>query len=375
MRRFEDRERPPIADEPLRSAHRARPTFHRPPHSARSAGLVNVVAEHYNRLEENGFEERKASRIFHMRQLNNWIKSCFITNTVHSIKSQKRSPDIQVLDLACGKGGDLMKWQKANVGHVVFADIARRSIEQCEQRYKNMAHNNKNTFTSEFIVADCFNVRIKDKMNNPNINFDLVSCQFALHYSFESQSQVEQMLANVSSNLVPGGLFIGTTVDSESIIKRLSTAGHRKFGNELYSVEFPAETYLKPQSLFGTGYHFHLDQVVDCTEFLVHFLTLENLASRYGLKLEMKQSFPDFISQQLEHGNDLLHMVNAAETWPVGSARNLAAKFVTDYSQADDVMKLHKIGLDRIGTLSESEWEVVSLYLVFVFRKVSDRIN
>ena len=55
-------------------------------------------------------------------------------------------------------------------------------------------------------------------MKDPSLNFDLVSCQFAFHYSFESLPQAEQMLANVSSNLLPGGYFIGTTTDSNDIM-------------------------------------------------------------------------------------------------------------------------------------------------------------
>ena len=38
----------------------------------------SVVAQHYNQLSEKGLAERKESRIFHMRNLNNWIKSRII---------------------------------------------------------------------------------------------------------------------------------------------------------------------------------------------------------------------------------------------------------------------------------------------------------
>ena len=41
---------------------------------------------------------------------------------------------VSVLDLGCGKGGDLTKWHKAKVDHVVGVDIAATSIEQCKDR-------------------------------------------------------------------------------------------------------------------------------------------------------------------------------------------------------------------------------------------------
>ena len=49
---------------------------------------------------------------------------------------------------------------------------------------------------------------------------------------------------------------------------------NRKFGNSIFSVEFPPDTPLDPPPLFGAKYNFHLEEVVDCPEFLVHFPTL-----------------------------------------------------------------------------------------------------
>ena len=37
------------------------------------------VATHYNQLKESGLEERTKSRIFYMRNFNNWIKSMAIS--------------------------------------------------------------------------------------------------------------------------------------------------------------------------------------------------------------------------------------------------------------------------------------------------------
>ena len=75
---------------------------------------------------------------------------------------------LRVLDMCCGKGGDLLKWKKSNISHLICTDIAQVSLEQCQQRYDDMV-NRKNSkdrgfapiFTAEFITADCTKVEKK----------------------------------------------------------------------------------------------------------------------------------------------------------------------------------------------------------------------
>nr|SVE93664.1 EOG090X07I2 [Scapholeberis mucronata] len=345
-------------------------------------GCGSVVAQHYNQLSEKGLAERKESRIFHMRNLNNWIKSRIIGNILDRIRKEN-GPNcrLNVLDLGCGKGGDLLKWERGNVHHVICADIAATSIEQCKERYEKMKHRSRPVFTAEFIAADCSKTNIQDKMKNPDLKLDLVSCQFAFHYSFESLPQAEQMLANVSSNLQPGGYFIGTTTDASDIMRRLGRdkdQGNRKFGNSIYSVEFPPETCLDPPPLFGAKYNFHLEEVVDCPEFLVHFPTFRKLASKYGLTLVQKTRFEEFIPQELERGKDLLVRMKALETFPPFSNQSTASPDVGDYSHAQEYLDSSATAdgfRPKLGTLSKAEWEAVSLYLVYIFRKEDNNLE
>ena len=44
-----------------------------------SNDLTSTVAKHYNELQEAGLAERNKSRIFYMRNFNNWIKSVLIS--------------------------------------------------------------------------------------------------------------------------------------------------------------------------------------------------------------------------------------------------------------------------------------------------------
>ena len=120
--------------------------------------------------------------------------------------------------------------------------------------------------------------------------FDLVSCQFAFHYCFESEAQAHCMIRNAAECLKPGGFFFGTTPCARTILSRVNKAysettgsGKAKFGNSVYSVEFEEESNvaqklrekgevsLEDLPAFGNQYNFHLEGVVDCPEFLVNF--------------------------------------------------------------------------------------------------------
>lgn len=71
------------------------------------------VAQHYNDRPDVGVVKRKESRIIRMRSFNNWVKSVLIHRHVR--------PNFNVFDMGCGKGGDLIKWAKARIGHLVAA--------------------------------------------------------------------------------------------------------------------------------------------------------------------------------------------------------------------------------------------------------------
>lgn len=71
-----------------------------PPTSIKIDNHTNVVATHYNELEEKGRAERSKSRIFHMRNFNNWIKSVLINEFLNKVKqSQKLGEPLRCLDM------------------------------------------------------------------------------------------------------------------------------------------------------------------------------------------------------------------------------------------------------------------------------------
>lgn len=92
------------------------------------------VAAHYNKRLNYSRDERNCSPIIGLKSFNNWVKSVLIAKYArdyhrqgetqlqpppHGRRPPRQRRTLKVLDLGCGKGGDLMKWEKANIKEYV----------------------------------------------------------------------------------------------------------------------------------------------------------------------------------------------------------------------------------------------------------------
>uniref|UniRef100_A0A3Q3JBN4 mRNA (guanine-N(7))-methyltransferase n=1 Tax=Monopterus albus TaxID=43700 RepID=A0A3Q3JBN4_MONAL len=285
------------------------------------------VASHYNRLQEVGLAARSRSRIFFMSSFKNYIYWL-----------EGGSPQISVLDLGCGKGGDLLKWRRGGISHLVCADIAGVSVEQCQSRYEEMkkkSHMTEKIFSAQFITADCTKEVLSEKLDDPELMFDICSCQFVYHYSFESEQKANMMLRNACERLKPGGFFIGTTPDAFELVKRLEASGSLSFGNEVFKVSFQSKG---SYSLFGCQYHFSLEDVVNVPEFLVYFPLLEHMAKHYNMRLVLKQRFSEYFMEKVkkEHHRSLMMKMMALEPFPCEEGGQQATDSRSEYCHAKE---------------------------------------
>lgn len=241
-----------------------------------------IVANHYNSRKDTSVVARKCSKIINLRNLNNAIKSLLFEQYLYR--------GCSVLDLCGGKGGDLGKFNKAGVSKVVLVDIAEQSIKDAEDRYKKM----KNSFTCQFIVADCHVAGVHHMMHtlHPGEMFDIVNCQFALHYSWENEERANGLLKNAAVRLKTGGYFLCTIPDEYALLQLLhKTKDKLGFGNSIYSIKFDAACNASP---FGNRYIFNLvDAVSNCPEYLVDIKQLTKMAKENGLTLINRRNFSD----------------------------------------------------------------------------------
>jgi mRNA (guanine-N7-)-methyltransferase len=269
------------------------------------------VAGRYNALPNGGSVRRP------VQKFNNAVKRCLL-----SLFLPRRG--MVVLDMAGGKGGDLGKFSDLGVGMLVHADLAEVSVQHAEERRMQLGI----TFPIVWVVADCFGENIVERLN-PETQFDLVSCQFALHYGFESEARLRIGLQNISGRLKKGGHFCGTVPNADRLVELLRHASGLRWSNSICSVDFDSATNKESLPDFGAKYSFSLDNCLDSVpEYLVPFAVLQRVALEYGLELVLKQDFFEFFQ-----------------------------------SQRDDKVRFN------LRSLSDDEKHVAALYVVFAFRK------
>lgn len=241
------------------------------------------VRDKYESLKQQTREERMESPIYHLRNFNNWIKSVLI-------QEYSPKPCNRVLDLACGKFGDLRKWVTTGMLKYVGLDISYNQVNDAKGRYNGhmekisqkvnpVQHHQfyQEAFVAKFAVADLGSVDLNssglfDDRHTKSTNwgafgketFNAISMQFALHYLFESETTALRFFQNIAGRLSDDGVFIGTIPDANVIIRRLRNLPDDvyEFGNDIYKVKFTPESKQRQWHLgsnpFGVKYTFWL---------------------------------------------------------------------------------------------------------------------
>lgn len=237
---------------------------------------------------------------------NLFVKKNIIESAVNSGSEQ----DNKLLDLACGNCGDLSKWTNAKIKDIIAFDIDKICVDKARKYYNS--YNNENKPDVQFFVGDTsklifpsYAIAENDKEKNilknvlpAKYSFDIVSCQFCVHYYFTSELKLRALLQNVTDNLKIGGYFIGTSFDGKRVVEALK--GKKLIeGNLEDELIWRIEKKYNDKNLFSTP-RTQFKKEIDVyfksigkihTESLVNFDFFTEIALQYGLKLELIEEF------------------------------------------------------------------------------------
>ena len=278
----------------------------------------DVATKKTGAIEEDYYEKERQALGEIVKPMNNYhnmIKRLLIERTSAKRRPQEsRDLAINLLDIACGQGGDLNKWDDCRIAYVLGLDYVDSNIAAAQARYDKQPYQTQ----IDWIWADStrpINGLIeatqnagRDLKNQQELqtilkkvgvnSFDVVSCQFAFHYFTKDQITLENVLKNVTQNLKEDGYFIGTTLDGATVYKALQTtpelSGMKKWKGKDVKIWGLTKKYTSTSfEKVGQEISAYNLKIGEYSEYLVNFDHLRETAKKFDLIPVTESEIPD----------------------------------------------------------------------------------
>jgi hypothetical protein len=202
------------------------------------------------------YNKSLTNKLENLRSFHNYIKYRIINEVTQS------NSENNLMDFAVGKGGDIPKWIENKLNFVFGIDIYADNIENkydgaCVRYFNRLIKNyqsrlkqqipkmifavgdsskliqNGNASENEselnnIIINNIFGKEINEKYTNLRNNFgigkngfNITSCQFAIHYFFESKETLSNFISNIIQCTKENGYFICTSYDGRKVFDLL----------------------------------------------------------------------------------------------------------------------------------------------------------
>ena len=249
---------------------------------------MEKVKNFYHDKHKQTREERAASPLFHVRKFNNFIKSLLISSALNGDPS---TASLRVLDLCGGTGGDFPKFQHCTrVKKVILVDLSPGSVKEAERRYVEAR---RKTFEAEFHCGNAFDFAEMHRLITGETRFDLINCQFAMHYAFSTPDHVDELFKILAHFLKPGGKFVATVPDAEFILDQVGEEGKVLSRPPFFEIEFSGSD--RHQYTFSMG-----EVVNGVPEFLVRRDQVEKSAKKWGFEINHWTPFQKYFSEAMK---------------------------------------------------------------------------
>ena len=267
---------------------------------------------------------RNESLLKEMNSFHNYyVKNLYLYNRFRGKKS--------LFEIACGKAGDIHKWAKSNYKLCIGTDISKDNIynvkdgawkryiqgvkkgsidiekqkmifltldgsKEWNKQYLNSIDDEKSQRfakilfglinKSDFEKDEASLLKFYNKINK---KFNLVSCQFAIHYMFENDTTLDNIVKNIDMVLKEGGYFFGTCLDGYLVNEKLKNTNEIKGeidGKLAWSIQKNYDNYsTKPLENVGKKIKVYIqtiNQILD--EYLVDYELLKYKLGQFNIR-------------------------------------------------------------------------------------------
>ena len=274
-----------------------------------SNNKVMTNKSYYKCIEHTDYDPKKRLPMQHFHNL--YVKKTLISKYAPSMLNKTNKQTGYLLDLACGKSGDLSKWKNAKLKEVIAIDISKPCVEYGKNFYKTYP---KPKPVVKYIWGDTSNLiwpnqdagksdmdkeRMKEWIQE-KYYFDVVSCQFCLHYYFESEVKLISLIKNISDNLKLNGYFIGTCFDGKAVfdlLKGKKIVEGIKDENVLWKItkDYKIRSFNANKPNFNQKINVFVKSIGEThTEYLVNFDYFTKIMKKYGFEIVEKESFENY---------------------------------------------------------------------------------
>ena len=224
-----------------------------------------------------------------MRQFHNDVKLKVLQENTQEVST--------LLDIGTGRGGDMHKWDKCNIQHVVGIDISKAYIQEAIKRFNSSKHLKGRNYKFYYTAPD----KMYDKylqFIGHTLHFDIVTCMFAFHYFFENEKTLDTIMNQISNSLTTGGRFIGVAPFGENIVHMFKMTKGDIIQNNAFYIEksfknLNTETLGMKIKFMISGTLYFGERMLS-EEYLVFKSVLQDVASQYNMKVIKYTSFHDY---------------------------------------------------------------------------------
>lgn len=222
-----------------------------------------------------------------------------------------------LLELAMGRGGDMHKWKSLKPSLIVGIDLSASNLEAPRQgacvRYLR-ARQTAPMPPALFIAADMTQplldqenryLRILDGKERPSTpylekfagqtNFDVVSCQFAIHYACQNEETFRVFVKNIDRHCKD--IFFGTCMDGQAVYSLLLGKTNHMFSSSKNTWGTIVKEYADGEGWedsFGRSIMVELESFErPQREYLVPFDAVKRILREEGFQLVFTEMFDD----------------------------------------------------------------------------------